>query len=158
MLTCAFLSAPQPKQNLPGVCLVHPLRNAWFLHCHILQFVVRLQAHSGKLGSIAPIHRDMYQSRRYLHRPGCHWYCNRCITSCVAHTHSAKAADAEQAEVWPSGYLWCRVHVSMYPASRGHCANERSTIVTSIVRLIILLPALTTADQTWVIGEGSLWM
>lgn len=32
------------------------------------------------------------------------------------------------------------------------------TIVTSIVRLIILLPALTTADQTWVIGEGFLWM
>ncbi|OAK93497.1 hypothetical protein IQ06DRAFT_341216 [Phaeosphaeriaceae sp. SRC1lsM3a] len=32
------------------------------------------------------------------------------------------------------------------------------TIVTSIVRLIILLPALTTPDQTWVIGEGSLWI
>ncbi|KAH4268626.1 hypothetical protein HBI38_042840 [Parastagonospora nodorum] len=32
------------------------------------------------------------------------------------------------------------------------------TIVTSIVRLIILLPSLTTADQTWVIGEGCLWI
>ncbi|KAJ4356145.1 uncharacterized protein N0V89_004175 [Didymosphaeria variabile] len=32
------------------------------------------------------------------------------------------------------------------------------TIVTSIVRLIILLPSLTTADQTWVIGEGFLWI
>jgi hypothetical protein len=38
------------------------------------------------------------------------------------------------------------------------CTNRESTIVTSIVRLIILLPSLTTADQTWVIGEGSLWM
>jgi hypothetical protein len=36
--------------------------------------------------------------------------------------------------------------------------TERSTIVTSIVRLIILLPSLTTMDQTWVIGEESLWM
>jgi hypothetical protein len=36
--------------------------------------------------------------------------------------------------------------------------NSNSTIVTSIVRLIILLPSLTTADQTWVIGEGCLWM
>ncbi|OAG06920.1 uncharacterized protein CC84DRAFT_1116895 [Paraphaeosphaeria sporulosa] len=32
------------------------------------------------------------------------------------------------------------------------------TIVTSIVRLIILLPSLTTADQTWVIGEGFMWI
>jgi hypothetical protein len=31
-------------------------------------------------------------------------------------------------------------------------------MVTSIVRLVILLPALTTTDQTWVIGEGALWM
>ncbi|KAF2447361.1 hypothetical protein P171DRAFT_409978 [Karstenula rhodostoma CBS 690.94] len=32
------------------------------------------------------------------------------------------------------------------------------TIVTSIVRLIILIPSLTTPDQTWVIGEGFLWI
>ncbi|KAF2010250.1 hypothetical protein BU24DRAFT_73590 [Aaosphaeria arxii CBS 175.79] len=32
------------------------------------------------------------------------------------------------------------------------------TIVTSIIRLIILLPSLTTMDQTWVIGEGCLWI
>jgi hypothetical protein len=38
------------------------------------------------------------------------------------------------------------------------CADRARTIVTSIVRLIVLLPALTTMDQTWVVGEGSLWM
>ncbi|KAJ4983180.1 integral membrane protein [Stagonosporopsis vannaccii] len=32
------------------------------------------------------------------------------------------------------------------------------TIVTSIIRLLVLLPALTTMDQTWVIGEGTLWI
>ncbi|CAI6336798.1 unnamed protein product [Periconia digitata] len=32
------------------------------------------------------------------------------------------------------------------------------TIATSVVRLIILLPALTTPDQTWVIGQGCLWI
>jgi hypothetical protein len=43
-----------------------------------------------------------------------------------------------------------------YPC--GHLLTDHSTIITSIVRLIILLPSLTTTDQTWVIGEGSLWM
>lgn len=31
-------------------------------------------------------------------------------------------------------------------------------MVTSIIRLIILIPALTSIDQPWVIGEGTLWM
>ncbi|KAH6616245.1 hypothetical protein C7974DRAFT_441811 [Boeremia exigua] len=32
------------------------------------------------------------------------------------------------------------------------------TIVTSIIRLIVLLPSLTSVDQTWLIGEGTLWI
>ncbi|PSN72084.1 hypothetical protein BS50DRAFT_544407 [Corynespora cassiicola Philippines] len=32
------------------------------------------------------------------------------------------------------------------------------TIVTSIIRLVVLLPALTSMDQPWVIGEGTLWI
>ncbi|RDI88115.1 hypothetical protein Vi05172_g1899 [Venturia inaequalis] len=32
------------------------------------------------------------------------------------------------------------------------------TMVTSIIRLIVLLPSLTNMDQTWVIAEGSLWI
>jgi hypothetical protein len=31
-------------------------------------------------------------------------------------------------------------------------------MVTSIIRLIVLIPSLTNTDQTWVIGEGSLWI
>lgn len=37
-------------------------------------------------------------------------------------------------------------------------ADLDRTMVTSIIRLIVLLPALTSMDQTWVIGEGTLWM
>ncbi|KAH7084862.1 hypothetical protein BKA63DRAFT_498353 [Paraphoma chrysanthemicola] len=32
------------------------------------------------------------------------------------------------------------------------------TIVTSIVRLVVLIPALTSMDQPWVIGVGTLWI
>ncbi|CAO2653666.1 Nn.00g030770.m01.CDS01 [Neocucurbitaria sp. VM-36] len=32
------------------------------------------------------------------------------------------------------------------------------TMVTSIVRLVVLLPSLTNPDATWVIAEGSLWI
>ncbi|TID16877.1 integral membrane protein [Venturia nashicola] len=32
------------------------------------------------------------------------------------------------------------------------------TMITSIVRLIVLIPSLTETDQTWVIAEGSLWI
>ncbi|EOA90941.1 uncharacterized protein SETTUDRAFT_102236 [Exserohilum turcica Et28A] len=32
------------------------------------------------------------------------------------------------------------------------------TMVTSIIRLVVLMPALTNPDQTWVIGVGSLWI
>ncbi|KAF2844357.1 hypothetical protein T440DRAFT_410368 [Plenodomus tracheiphilus IPT5] len=32
------------------------------------------------------------------------------------------------------------------------------TMVTSIIRLVILLPSLTSMDQPWVIGEGTLWI
>ncbi|KAF2130674.1 hypothetical protein P153DRAFT_384935 [Dothidotthia symphoricarpi CBS 119687] len=32
------------------------------------------------------------------------------------------------------------------------------TIVTSVIRLVILIPSLTSVDQTWVIGEGTLWI
>lgn len=32
------------------------------------------------------------------------------------------------------------------------------TMVTSIVRLVVLIPALTAVDQTWVIAEGSVWI
>jgi hypothetical protein len=49
------------------------------------------------------------------------------------------------------------MYVSTYPHQPVR-TDRGSTIVTSIVRLIILLPSLTTADQTWVIGEGCLWM
>jgi hypothetical protein len=31
-------------------------------------------------------------------------------------------------------------------------------MVTSIVRLVVLIPALTDMDQTWIIAVGSLWM
>ena len=31
-------------------------------------------------------------------------------------------------------------------------------MITSIIRLIVLIPSLTDMDQTWVIGEGSLWI
>ena len=31
-------------------------------------------------------------------------------------------------------------------------------MVTSIIRLKVLIPALTSIDQPWVIGEGTLWM
>ncbi|KAL7773651.1 hypothetical protein CFE70_003617 [Pyrenophora teres f. teres 0-1] len=32
------------------------------------------------------------------------------------------------------------------------------TMVTSIIRLVVLLPALTDMDQTWIIAVGSLWI
>jgi hypothetical protein len=32
------------------------------------------------------------------------------------------------------------------------------TMITSIIRLIVLIPSLTDLDQTWVIAEGSLWI
>lgn len=32
------------------------------------------------------------------------------------------------------------------------------TMVTSIIRLIVLIPALTDMDQTWIIAVGSLWI
>ncbi|KAA8618426.1 hypothetical protein PtrSN002B_002980 [Pyrenophora tritici-repentis] len=32
------------------------------------------------------------------------------------------------------------------------------TMVTSIIRLVVLLPAITDMDQTWIIGVGSLWI
>ncbi|KAF1850328.1 uncharacterized protein K460DRAFT_390853 [Cucurbitaria berberidis CBS 394.84] len=32
------------------------------------------------------------------------------------------------------------------------------TMVTSIIRLVVLIPSLTNMDQTWVIAEGSLWI
>ncbi|KAJ4364604.1 hypothetical protein N0V83_009200 [Neocucurbitaria cava] len=32
------------------------------------------------------------------------------------------------------------------------------TMITSIIRLIVLIPSLTNMDQTWVIAEGSLWI
>jgi hypothetical protein len=31
-------------------------------------------------------------------------------------------------------------------------------MITSIIRLIVLIPSLTDLDQTWVIAEGSLWI
>jgi hypothetical protein len=42
--------------------------------------------------------------------------------------------------------------------SFGLFTDRASTIVTSIIRLIVLIPSLTSTDQPWVVGEGVLWM
>ncbi|KAF1979374.1 hypothetical protein BU23DRAFT_563564 [Bimuria novae-zelandiae CBS 107.79] len=40
----------------------------------------------------------------------------------------------------------------------GIFATGSITTVISVVRLIILMPALTTAGQSWLIGEGGMWI
>src|SRR5690242_7963419 len=103
----------------------------------------------------------MRQSRGHLYLDRSHRHCDRCDPPMLAYTNNLETSDALEAEGWSYRYVHNRFYVSIIltAVSLFSCrTNLDRTIVTSIIRLLVLLPSLTTMDQTWVIGEGTLWM
>jgi hypothetical protein len=70
-------------------------------------------------------------------------------------------ANADKTEDWTDSDVWCWINVST-TRERKSCYEamliQQSTIVTSIIRLVVLIPALTDMDQTWIIAVGCVWM
>lgn len=113
-----------------------------------------------ELGSYAA--SCLYQPRDNIHHDRSDWNRHGCAAYSATNTDSLGTSDADEAEGRPHWNVWRRVYVSANALSlTSYClciADLRRTIVTSIVRLIILIPSLTSVDQNWVIAEGTLWM
>lgn len=103
----------------------------------------------------------MRQQRGNLYCHGCDRHRDGCNADGHPHSDRLGVANADETEDWTDNHVLCWINVSVY--CEGKSRDELlltlcSTMVTSIIRLIVLIPALTDMDQTWIIAVGCLWM
>jgi hypothetical protein len=103
--------------------------------------------------------RVLYQSRYCVHRAGRHEHRNRCHLVAFAHSDGLETPDAMDPEDWTFRHLHHRLSVSL--DDTNHFVQpliKSSTCVTSIVRMVLLLPTLNDPDQPWGIAIASIWI
>lgn len=142
-------------------CLDHPFRLRWFVYSDILQFDIRLQANCSQLGSSTARYGNMRQQRGNLYCYGCDRYRDGCDADGHPHSDRLGIANGDETEDWTDNHVLCWINVSVHREGKSRyepMLTPYSTMVTSIIRLIVLIPALTDMDQTWIIAVGCLWM
>lgn len=80
------------------------------------------------------------------------------LDSHTANSNGPEIEHAEEQEDRSTDCLCCRFSVSHSSAILWPKLTSTSTLVTSIVRLVLMIPMVKNMDQTWVVSVPCIWM